>query len=269
MGQRQRGRVLAAAAIAAAVSVGAAPAAARAGVLSKVVHGLAARSGQPGPDAGRKASSDGHHHSDSSKSSDSGGGSVDSGGFWSGPDTPVPDTAVAGPYPLAAGPGTAVSLYLGLESVKGSDGAGAVSLRTSYGDFGIGLADTVYFESIRTKQGPDELEMHAWAMTGAWRAHRADDADDTSVWLQAGLAGTSSQGLQIFGAVVGAAVTHNLIGAIGLEGTARVFAYQDDIRALEVRGGLAVSMFRLSYRVLKYNVGPALKGPELGVAMQF
>jgi hypothetical protein len=180
-----------------------------------------------------------------------------------------PAVLVSGyPYPTCTA-GTDVRLYLGLQSVDDSNGALSVALRSSYGDLGIEIDDIRYYERIQTPQGSDYLHLDVWTMGLAHRAMVGGPEERTAVWVKGGLAGASSDDLSIFGAMLGAELAHNLGGSVGFEASARLFAYQDRIRALELRAGAAASILRVSYRVLWFNVGPPLQGPEVGVSLSF
>ena len=169
-----------------------------------------------------------------------------------------------GPYP--SGDDTDTRIYLGIHSVEGSNGAGVASLRSTFGDNGLELDDIRYFE--RMTDG-DYLSMDVWSMSLAHRAVGFGRGERTSLWLKGGLAGAHSDGLGLFGAVVGAELAHNLGPSLGFETGARYFFYQDDIRAVELRAGVAASILRVSYRMLRFDVGPPLRGPEIGVALSF
>jgi hypothetical protein len=250
--------------VAAGLLCGAAPAAAdskrEGGALSQVVNGLKEKSGQTGNDSGGGAV--GEPSSDRPSSPEYGhvGGSYGSG--YAG--EPVV-TGGVGPYPTR-GQGTEARLYLGIHSVEDSNGAGVVSLRSSFGASGIELDDIRYFE--RMADG-EYLSMDVWAIGFAHRAMSMGQDDRTALWLKGGLAGARSEGLALLGAVVGAELAHNLSPALGVEASARYFLLQDDIRAIELRAGIAASVLRVSYRMMRFDVGPPLRGPEVGVALSF
>jgi len=223
------------------------------GPLSQVVNGLKQQSGQTGGGGGGGgASGEPSRPAPGAESGWSGGG----GGV-------VYEPGYAG-YPV--GGETDSSLYLGLHSVEGSNGAMAASLRSSWGDNGLQLDGIRYYERLDTG---DYLSMDMWSIAIAHRAIAMDAHDRTSLWLNGGLAGIHSDGLQLFGGVIGAEVIHKVGPELGVEGSVRYYLVQDDIRALEARAGVALSILRVSYRLLDFNVGPPLRGPEVGVALSF
>ncbi len=244
---------------------------AHAGNLAKVVNGLKQRSGQTSSSNQGKAapdkSSDDSSNS-SSSTSDSGGSNIGWGGGSGGAYTPTPVLMGGQPYPTST-MGSDIQMYFALMSVVESEGAMRGSVRASSGRWGVGLDGTRYFEQTMTAQGKQYLHLDVWSLTGAYRALRMGKNSRTAVWLQAGLAGQASDGLHLLGATLGAEIAHNVNSAVGVEASARVFAMQDSIRAMEVRAGVAASVLRVSYRVLKFNVGPALRGPEVGLALRF
>jgi hypothetical protein len=231
------------------------------GPLSQVVNGLKEKSGQTGGnDGGGGAVGEPSGNSSPSPEYGSYGGGYGSGYVGD----PVLGGGM-GPYPTT-GQGTESRIYLGLHSVEGSSGAGVASLRSTFGDNGLELDDIRYFE--RMDRG-DYLSMDLWSIGVAHRAVAMGKEERTALWLKAGLAGANSDGLGLLGAVVGAELAHNLSPALGVETSARYFVLQDDIRALELRAGLAASVLRVSYRLLRFDVGPPLRGPEVGVALSF
>lgn len=251
-----------------------------AGPLGKVVSGLKERSGQSSGSSGKGDSSsddDNHVRDHRSSSADGDSWASDSGhqnhrGVAASRSRryQIRPMLLVGAYPYPTNTvGTDVRLYLGLQSVDESNGALTGSLRSSYGDLGVEIDDIRYYERQSTPQGPDYLSLDVWSLSVAYRAAATGPENRTAVWLKGGLAGANSDGLAILGFVVGAEVAHNLGNSVGLEGSARVFSYQDRIRALELRAGVAASIMRVSYRVLDFNVGPPLQGPEVGVSLSF
>lgn len=245
------------------------PAAAQAGgALSKVVGGMK-----------QQARSNG----DGGNGSSGGGGSADrpeptrdhrvdahGSGYWHDPHRaydPTPVYVMGPPYPTGGG-GTDVAIYAGLQSVDDSDGAGFISLRASHDDLGIVLEESRYWERIRTPDGMDLLTMDVWGIGMTYRVVQSAGGD-TAVWLRGGLVGANSDGLAILGAGAGAEVAHNINDNIGIDASIRGLAFEDDIHGIEARAGVAAAVLRLSYRVMKFDVGPALRGPEFGLAFGF
>jgi hypothetical protein len=252
---------------AAGLALGAAPASA--GALGKVVNGLEHATGAQDGGKGGGAAND-----SSSGSGQTSSPAVDDDNWTSRAvrEDPTAPLVYVGPYPSypASGPAD-VTLYFGLQSVEDSDGSASVMLRTGYDDYGIALSDTSFFERVPQLDGrTGTLRLDVWAITGAYRAVRKSAGDSTSLWLHAGLGGASSNtDAQAIGLVLGAEILHNLSGALGLEASARLYILQDDVRARELRAGFAASVLRVSYRSIDFNVGPPLRGPEIGLALTF
>jgi hypothetical protein len=244
---------------------------ARAGALNRLVGDLKHESGQDQQEPEKEPQERTRDHRGESPDSDSGssGRHYDGGGGWLVPQHPSHGGFLVGAYPYpTTGVGTDVSLYAALHAVEASDGATIVTLRASYADLGIEIADTGYYE--RDERYPSSyLTMDVWRLGFAYRALAPGPDDRTALWLSGGLAGVKSAGLELLGGVVGAELAHNFTSSLGAECSARLFAFQDHIRALELRAGVAASVIRLSYRLLQFDVGPPLRGPEVGVALSF
>lgn len=243
------------------------------GVLSQNVSAVSHATQSSGSGgSGSQSSSD--NSSDDDSTYDSSPTYTSSGsGYVTGVGYGVAPAFVTNPYPTYTR-GPELSLYLGLQNVKDADdseastAAASLSVRASVDDFGIGLSDSIYYE---TAPGMEPISMQLWSLNGLFRIARMGPSDQTAVWLTGGFAGLQSPDqFQLYGAGLGAEIAHNFGDAAGVEGSARIIALQEGMRAVEYRVGVAASVIRLSYRYLKLNVdAPALKGPELGVALHF
>jgi hypothetical protein len=240
---------------------------AEAGPLGKVVAGMKRQSGQSGHRGAAGDPRDGEAD-DSGSSSASGDTYSSCGTCRNDPTAPIVSHGYHPSYPYG-NRSEHFDLYLGLQSVDDSDHAAAFSFRATNGDYGAAFSDTSYFERVPQVSGPDEtLRLDVWDVTLQYRLVAADD-ERTQLWISGGFAGATSEGLEIYGASLGARLTRNLAGELGLEASLRNLRYQDDIAGLEGRVGVAASVVRLSYRYMKFNVGPALEGPEFGIALHF
>jgi hypothetical protein len=167
------------------------------------------------------------------------------------------------PTPSAATDGYA---YVGLQSVAGSTGSFTLEVRATHGDFGLGLRGTTFFESPADPMLPaPRLDL------GTLGAHfRALRDGGSALWLEVALAGLSTfDNLTLFGAMGGGRLSHDAGAEVGVEAQAHVLVFEDGVRALEVVGSLRLSVLRLSYRLVDFNVGPPLHGPEAGLALTF
>jgi len=64
---------------------------------------------------------------------------------------------------------------------------------------------------------------------------------------------------------LGARVVHPLSPRLALLGDAEGMFFSHDVRAFAGRVGVRLEHVEVAFRVLDFNVGPALFGPELGV----
>lgn len=260
----------------AVLAVGAGPGVARAGersgpksgTLSKVTRAVrehssaGARSGSRAPSSGN-GSEPSHRRTDSIYRDDP-------GRWYHTCATCVP--VAAGPYAsgaAAARPGpvppTRLMLAVGLQSVEGSDGAARGGLHISKGGLGLSASMARYFERGPAMGGA--IFMDVWSVAAAGRLLHAGGSE---LWLHGGLGGTGSTEFEpLMGPVIGAALVHPLGGNLGLRGSVRHYVLEQDTRASEASAGIGVSFLSVGYRVLRFNVGPVLHGPEFDLTLRF
>lgn len=165
---------------------------------------------------------------------------------------------------------TRVDLFGTYQNVSDSDGALNLDVRLSGGAFGFGFASSSYFESDRLDKGEpvEDVRLTQWAAT--LRGRMVQIRDSTEMWLSLGVAGLHSNLFDnTMGGVAGIDMRHNLTRGFNLDGSARAMLYSDDLRAVEYRAGVSVSALHVGYRYLRFNVGPALEGPEIGLSVRF
>jgi hypothetical protein len=242
---------------------------AHAGALGQLVKSLKEKSGDGD---GERASQDRPHRDDDRPSTDADSWHDRSDASGSGSDGVSTDDDLSDPAPVetyVAGPvggrDADFRLDVGLHRVDDSDGAAYASLRASHGRLGFAISDVAYYEQTRMGAEVESVSLHVWTVGAAYRMNVADGA----LWLSAGLSGATSDGLQLYGAFAGGEVSLPLAGAFGLEGAGRWFLLQDDIQAVELRAGIHASFLHVGYRVMEFNVGPPLRGPEAGLALHF
>ncbi|HTE56906.1 MAG TPA: hypothetical protein VK698_38905 [Kofleriaceae bacterium] len=168
--------------------------------------------------------------------------------------------------PFLDGPAR-LDLYIGGHSVVGSQGALVGDLRASKGWLGLSASGTSYFEDVEGKRGDEtvRLDLMALAVNG-----RVIDAGPTEVWLDGGLAASSSTEYEtILGGVVGLRAEHHLQPNLSLVAQGRVYRLEADVSAVEGWAGVRAWFLGAGYRVLRFNVGPPLHGPEAGLAFSF
>lgn len=238
---------------------------AHAGTLSKVIGGLSDAAGGGGKSGG--GSSGGGDVVGEIVSGILGGGSWGDSRSASDPTWSV-QTGYA-PYPnhVSAASPTEVLLYGGVQSVDGSDGSMTLQLRVTYGDLALDVRGTGFYETIGSGEDMEQLHLDLGNLGGGYRAFAEGE---TAVWLEGGMGYVSTvDDLRFVGAYGGARVDHRLRGEVSVSAEARYFVMEDDVRILEAVAAAKLSILRVAYRVVDFNVGPPLKGPEVGVALTF
>jgi hypothetical protein len=206
--------------------------------------------------------------SSSSSSSDSSSGSSNGGGGNTSCCWVDPDVSLGYAYATSAPPGQVVTeLYFGAQSVHDSDGALTGEARATFDNFGVGVRGTSFYEHDPAALDPQFVHLDVWWLGGFWRV---DHDDKFAVWLELGFTGLSDQtGLTMSGASAGVHLWRQLAGAFSFVGGARTSNFQHDVHSNELFAGLQVTFLQFSYRVLDFDVGPPLHGPEVGLAVVF
>ena len=233
---------------------------ASAGTLHDVVNGLGKASGSlPAP-----------------SSSGSGGGGASAGdvigaildGFLHPDASAAASGATSFAQPIflpEATPDANLSAFLGIQSVVGSDGAGTAEVRASFEDFGIGVAVSRYWEGATMTQGSvhlDDLRLFG--------SYRLMHDGPTSVWLDAGGAAVLAlEDQTLIGATAGLRVERHVAGDIGVTFHARGSYYRHNIIGVESEVAVDLWLLRVGYRLLAFDVGPPLHGPEVGISLSF
>jgi len=157
-----------------------------------------------------------------------------------------------------------VDFYAGAQKVQDSDGSVSLELAVIDYRFRMTGALTHYFETL-----PDGGKL-TMSMPSLLAGFRIDDMGRTAVYLEGGVVFASTKGdpmedSSITGAIGGVRVEHRLTRRVSLIGDAQTMAFESDIRAQAGRVGVRVGHLQASLRVLDFNVGPALYGPEVGL----
>jgi hypothetical protein len=237
---------------------------AHAGALGQVVHGLDHAAGN---DGGGK-SSGGSSSSDSSSDSSSSSSSSDHGSGGGSSCCSIEADSTLGV--IFEPPGSAYDvrseLYVGAQSVENSDGAMTVEARALYRDFGLGVRGTSYVEQEDARENT-YVRLDMWWLGGLYRL---DQSEKWSVWAELGATGLhTSTNTSMNGLSAGLQFRHWLVGALSLNASGRYFAYQYDVQAVELFAAVQVSLLQFGYRFVDFNVGPPLRGPEVGLAFSF
>ncbi|MEJ7597914.1 MAG: hypothetical protein WKG01_08405 [Kofleriaceae bacterium] len=155
--------------------------------------------------------------------------------------------------------------YVGAQKVQDSDGAVSFELVVRERRFRLTGALSHYFESQ-----PDGGRITMW-MPSIAGGYRIDDLGPTSVVVELGVVSSSTQGdpmgnSSITGPLAGLRVEHSLKRDLVVLGSVQNMWFPDGIRAQSGRVGVRVGHVLASVRVIDFNVGPPLYGPEVGMS---
>jgi hypothetical protein len=160
-------------------------------------------------------------------------------------------------------PAAVFSAYAGAQKVHDSDGSASIELAVS--DWRLRMTGTYsrYFE----RQAVGTLTMQMPTLLGGVRI---DDMGDTAVYLEFGVAHVRTDGdvmgdTKLTGPIAGMRIETPLTKQISLVGDVQQMWFDHDIEATAARVGARYKYFQASFRVLDFNVGPPLYGPEVGV----
>jgi hypothetical protein len=154
--------------------------------------------------------------------------------------------------------------YAGAAKMYESDGAVSLELAVVDKRFRIDGGLTHYFED---QMDSGRITMTMPTLTGGIRI---DDLGKTGVWVEGGVVHVQTKGdpngnTTITGPIAGIRVEHALSPKLSLLGTADGMFFKDDIKAYGGRVGLRYGHLQATFRIVDFNVGPALFGPEVGV----
>jgi hypothetical protein len=224
-----------------------------AGVLSQVSSGINEQSDNDDHDSGPASDDDDDGPRPSSSATD-----------WGNCCYHDPAATLGYGYAQTPTGGVESQFYFGAQSVEDSNGSMTLEARASYENFGLGLRGTSYYEQV---DQDEYLTLDLWSLGAFWRF---DHDEKTSAFAEFGVAGLNNDDqLSLTGVQLGIRVDRQLGGELGVSGAARHFFFEDDIAANELVVGLHASVLLVSYRIVDFNVGPPLHGPEVGVRLEF
>lgn len=158
-----------------------------------------------------------------------------------------------------------LDFYAGAQKVVDSEGSLTLEAAISDG-YRFRMIGTLhhYFESQ-----PD-MSRITMTMPTLMAGVRIDDLGATAVHVDGGVVHASTKGdvmgnSSITGPIIGLSVEHRLTRKTSLLGDVRTMWFEDDVRANGGRVGIRHGYLQAALRVLDFNVGPALWGPEVGV----
>lgn len=180
---------------------------------------------------------------------------------------------------IVAGQGLAASgLFLGVRApsgqvdvdvttdfqvVKDSDFALGSMIRASFENFTLSTAYTTYAEELPMDE---VLAFTMWRVTGGYRIVSPGVG---AITLDGGPTGAHARSLTMVGMVAGVTGRAAVANAVGVDAAARGYIYNEGSSAVELEVGARISVVRVGYRWTKFDVGPALEGPQLGLAFSF
>ncbi len=160
-------------------------------------------------------------------------------------------------------PPAVFSAYAGAQKVADSDGSASIELAVT--DWRLRVTGTYsrYFE----RQPVGTLTMQMPTLMGGLRI---DDMGDTAVYLEGGVVHVRTNGdvmgdTKLYGPIAGLRVEHTLSQELSLIGDVQQMWFDHEIKATAARAGVRWKYLQASFRVLDFNVGPPLYGPEVGV----
>ena len=154
--------------------------------------------------------------------------------------------------------------YAGAQKVHDSNGSVSVDLAVVDHRFRVAGAFSHYFE---TQPDGGRLTMTMPSLTAGVRI---DDLGATSVFVEGGAVHVHTSGdvmgdSSIMGAIGGVRIEHRLSSGVALLGGAQAMAFESGVRANAAVAGVRIGHLQAALRVLDFNVGPALYGPEIGL----
>lgn len=178
---------------------------------------------------------------------------------------PIETVGVVGadgtPQLVPAAPRSRFDAYVGAQKVFESDGSMSVELSLVDPSFRLDAGLTYYYER---QMGGDLLTMLMPRLTVGLRF------GDAPAWIEGGVVNVQTHGdpmsdSSIYGPVIATRLEHPVSARATLFGTAEAMYFKDDIRAYGGRVGVRLGALSASFRILDFNVGPALYGPEVGL----
>jgi hypothetical protein len=160
-------------------------------------------------------------------------------------------------------PPAVFSAYAGAQKVHDSDVSATIELAVTDRRLRVTGTYSRYFE----KQTVGALTMQMPTLMGGVRI---DDMGDTAVYLEGGVVHIRTDGdvmgdTKLSGPIAGMRVETPLSKQLTLIGDVQQMWFDHDIKATAGRVGVRYKYLQASFRVLDFNVGPPLMGPEVGV----
>jgi len=161
--------------------------------------------------------------------------------------------------------GTAkIEAYIGAQKVYESDGAWTAEVGIRDKLFRLAGSVTRYYE-----REPDNSQL-TLTLPQLVGGVRIDDGGATKAYLEVGLVGAKTRNdpmmdSSLTGGLGGVRLEHSLTRGATVIGTLHEMVFSNDVRAHAATIGVRWGVLQASLRILDFNVGPALYGPELGL----
>ena len=162
-----------------------------------------------------------------------------------------------------------VDLYAGAQKVVESDKSLSADARVRFGDLGVGGRYTQFREPA-VEPAMSTLTLGVWSLSASYRIRSGGFEIEPELGV-AGLryGGDGQMPLYETGIEMGVSGRLRIANQTNLLASGRGYSLGDTGSALEGRAGIAVGPLQVSYRYLKFEVGPALMGPEVGLGARF
>lgn len=153
--------------------------------------------------------------------------------------------------------------YVGVSKVHDSDESFSAEVGIVDDWFRLDGSYTRYYEA---QPGMDMLQLSLPKLTGGVRVHDRD----AKIYVTGGLVGAKTKNdpnmdSSFVGGVAGARLEMPLGDLATVIGTGELYIFSDHVTATSVCAGVKVGPLQASLRVLDFNVGPPLYGPEVGL----
>ncbi|MBL0219827.1 MAG: hypothetical protein IPQ07_38930 [Myxococcales bacterium] len=154
--------------------------------------------------------------------------------------------------------------YAGAQKTVDSDGGFTAELSIVDDWLRLGGSVTRYYEA------QSQMPALTLTMPSITLGVRVDDAKGTNIYVIGGLVGAKTahdpvMDSSFVGVIGGLRVESPINTLASLVGEANLMQFGQGVRATSARVGVRVGPVQASVRVLDFNVGPPLYGPELGV----
>lgn len=154
--------------------------------------------------------------------------------------------------------------YVGASKVVGSDESFTAEIGVVDDWFRVDGSYTRYYEA--QQPGMDMLQLSVPKITGGVRVYERD----AKLYVTGGVVGAKTKNdpnmdSSFVGGVAGARLEMPLGDLASLVGVGELYIFSDHVTATSVCAGVKVGPLQASLRVLDFNVGPPLYGPEVGL----